>query len=52
MAFGDNYNDIGMLDMVDNSYVMEKACDDVKKHGKYIASSVEGELRKIFYNIK
>lgn len=31
MAFGDNYNDIAMLDKVYYSYVMEKAASDVKK---------------------
>ena len=33
MAFGDNYNDIDMLDSVTYSYVMETAADDIKKHG-------------------
>lgn len=36
MAFGDNYNDIAMLDKVYYSYVMEKAASDVKKHGRFI----------------
>ena len=31
MAFGDNYNDIPMLDSVGHAYVMEKAVDDIKK---------------------
>ena len=35
MAFGDNYNDIDMLNSVTYSYVMETAADDIKKHGKY-----------------
>lgn len=48
MAFGDNYNDIDMLDKVYHSYVMEKACDDVKKHGRYESSLVEGTLREVF----
>lgn len=51
MAFGDNYNDIAMLDMVTESYVMEKAVDDVKKHGKYITGWVEGTLRQRFKDI-
>lgn len=51
MAFGDNYNDIAMLDMVSESYVMEKAVDDVKKHGKYITGLVEGTLRERFKDI-
>ena len=36
MAFGDNYNDIDMLNSVTYSYVMETAADDIKKHGKYV----------------
>ena len=51
MAFGDNYNDIAMLDMVSESYVMEKAVDDIKKHGKYITGLVEGTLRERFKDI-
>ena len=48
MAFGDNYNDIELLDSVTNSYAMEKAVEDVKKHGKYITANVEATLRKEF----
>lgn len=48
MAFGDNYNDISMLDAVEESYVMEKAVEDVKKHGKYITEWVEETLRRKF----
>lgn len=48
MAFGDNYNDIAMLDKVYYSYVMEKAVEDVKKHGRFITGWVEGTLREQF----
>lgn len=48
MAFGDNYNDLTMLDAVTYSYVMEKAVDDVKKHGKYITGNVEQTLKEFF----
>ena len=48
MAFGDNFNDCDMLDCVEYSYVMEKAVDEVKKHGKYVTSLVEGTLKKYF----
>lgn len=47
MAFGDNFNDITMLDNVAESYVMENACDEVKKHGKYITDRVENILRRL-----
>lgn len=51
MAFGDNYNDIAMLDKVYYSYVMEKAAPDVKKHGRFITGLVEGTLREQFKDI-
>ena len=51
MAFGDNYNDIAMLDKVYYSYVMEKAAPDVKKHGRVVTGWVEGTLREQFKDI-
>lgn len=51
MAFGDNYNDIAMLDKVYYSYVMEKAVPDVKKHGRFVTGWVEGTLREQFKDI-
>lgn len=51
MAFGDNYNDIDMLDSVTHSYVMEKAVEDVKKHGKHITDWVDRSLRENFADI-
>jgi len=48
MAFGDNYNDIEMLDSVGHSYAMERAVDDIKKHAKYITKSVEMTLKEKF----
>ena len=51
MAFGDNYNDIDMLNSVTYSYVMETAADDIKKHGKYVTDWVEGSLRENFKSI-
>ena len=51
MAFGDNYNDIAMLDKVYYSYVMEKAAHDVKKHGRFVTGWVEGTLREQFKDI-
>ncbi len=46
MAFGDNFNDCEMLDAVEHSYVMEKAVDAVKMHGKYITDNVEKVIRR------
>ena len=48
MAFGDNYNDIEMLDNVGHSYAMELAVEDIKKHAKYITKSVEMTLKENF----
>jgi len=48
MAFGDNYNDIEMLDNVGHSYAMERAVDDIKKHARYITKSVETTLKENF----
>lgn len=49
MAFGDNYNDISMLDSVGHAYVMEKAVDDIKKHGQFITANVEYTLKDVFH---
>lgn len=46
MAFGDNFNDVEMLDSVAYSYVMSTAVPEVKKHGRYIADNVEEVLRR------
>jgi len=35
-VFGDDYNDIEMLDGFDNSIVMGNACDEVKSHARYV----------------
>lgn len=46
MAFGDNFNDIELLDAVKYSYVMESAVPEVKAHGRYVTDWVEGTLKK------
>lgn len=48
MAFGDNYNDIELLDSVVNSYAMKNAADDIKLHSRYITENVEKTLRREF----
>jgi len=47
MAFGDNYNDIEMLQNVKYNYVMETAPDEIKNSTQYITSTVEDVLKKI-----
>lgn len=39
-VFGDNLNDIGMLQMTDNSYAMEWAADEVKKYARFTTDCV------------
>lgn len=46
MAFGDNYNDIEMLQSVDQSYAMAKAVGEIKKHAKYTTDIVEKTLKE------
>ena len=41
-----------MLDKVYYSYVMEKAVEDVKKHGRFVTGWVEGTLREQFKEIR
>ena len=48
MAFGDNYNDIDMLKSVQYAYVMDTACEDIKKYAYDTTEWVEGTLRKEF----
>lgn len=46
-AFGDNYNDIEMLNAVQYGYVMENAVDEIKQQFTLTASLVEDELEKL-----
>ena len=39
MAFGDNHNDIGMLNCAGESYAVANAREEVKQAAKYIAES-------------
>ena len=47
MAFGDNFNDIGMLRQAEESYAVANAADKVKQAAKYIApaNTENGVLR-------
>lgn len=47
MAFGDNENDIEMLEAVQYSFAMEKAKDSVKSYAKEITTNVEEYLEKV-----
>lgn len=49
MAFGDNFNDLEMLESVTHSYAMEKAVDEIKKHAEHVTPWVEQTLREKFH---
>ena len=46
-AFGDNYNDIEMLQTVQYGYVMENAVEDIKQQFTLSCKTVEDELEKL-----
>ena len=47
MAFGDQQNDIEMLEFAGESYAMEKAASGVAAHAKYTTNCVENVLRDL-----
>lgn len=47
LAFGDNYNDIEMFNMVGYPVVMKHAVSQVKMHAKYETERVEESLKRI-----
>lgn len=47
LAFGDNYNDISMLDMVGKAYIMQTATDELLDRYENHVSNVEDELDRI-----
>ena len=47
MAFGDNFNDIEMLDAVGHAYVMEQAVAEIQKHKTHSCAKVEDTLRAL-----
>ncbi len=51
MVFGDNFNDIEMLDAVTHSYAMEGSDPEVMSHAKYSCSSVEKCLREFLEGV-
>ena len=48
IAFGDNYNDISMLDRAEFTFAMKHADDEVRSHAMYETEDVEDTVRKIF----
>jgi Cof subfamily protein (haloacid dehalogenase superfamily) len=46
-CIGDSYNDIPMFDAIPNSFAMENADDEVKKHAKHVIPSVKDAIYMI-----
>lgn len=47
MAFGDQYNDIEMLELVGTSYAMSNAAPGIAYHADYVTDSVEDVLEDV-----
>lgn len=48
MAFGDNFNDIEMLERVTHSYAMENSVDEIKKHANNVTDLVRNVLEELY----
>ncbi len=48
LAFGDNHNDISMLDKAEYTFAMKHADDEVRSHAMYETDNVETTIKKIF----
>lgn len=51
IAFGDQYNDVEMLELAGTSYVMENAAPGMEKYGTHRTSSVEDILQELLDNM-
>jgi hypothetical protein len=47
MAFGDNYNDVEMLENVGYSYAMDNAADEIKGHARFCTGLVKDVLKTL-----
>ena len=47
IAFGDQYNDIAMLEYAGSSYAMNTCAPGVEKHADYQTDSVESVLKTL-----
>lgn len=52
MAFGDNFNDIEMLSLVEHSYAMDSAKDEIKAVSNNICHRVEDTLQEFLTSLK
>lgn len=51
IAFGDQYNDVEMLEMVGTSYAMSNAAPGISIHADYVTDSVEDVLEDILAGV-
>ena len=51
IAFGDQYNDIEMLETAGTSYAMANAVPGIAEHADYVTSSVEDVLEEILRSV-
>lgn len=51
IAFGDQQNDVEMLQLIGTSYAMADAVPEVARHATHVTDSVEEVLRKILANL-
>ena len=51
VAFGDQYNDVEMLELVGTSYAMSNAAPGISIHADYVTDSVEDVLEDILAGI-
>lgn len=52
MAFGDQFNDIEMLELVGTSYAMKNSVPGVSEHATYTTNSVEKTLSDLLHNLQ
>ena len=51
IAFGDQYNDIEMLETAGTSYAMSNAAPGIAEHADYVTDSVEDVLEDILRSV-
>lgn len=52
MAFGDQYNDLEMLELVGQGYAMSNAAPGIAAHAKYVTDSVEEVLEDVLAGLE
>ena len=52
MVFGDEYNDVEMLELSPNSYAMSDAAPGIAEHAAHVTDSVEDVLEKVLAGLQ